>query len=119
MSIVSKVSMKKVMLINSDPRNINRMVNHISWQTDGQEKIAVSYSNLDFHSHFIHDRVDSLLWNIGTDRRNDSLTDFPSLENPNQPELILQSNSPLTTVEFNPKDNQQILGGCLNGQVCS
>ena len=40
------------------------------------------------------------------------------VEIPNQPALILQPRSSLTTVQFNPKDAQQILAGCVNGQLC-
>lgn len=40
------------------------------------------------------------------------------VEIPNQPALILQPRSSLTTVQFNPKDSQQILAGCVNGQLC-
>ncbi|CAF4470035.1 unnamed protein product, partial [Adineta steineri] len=30
-------------------QNTNHMANHISWQPDGQRKMAVSYCNLDFN----------------------------------------------------------------------
>ena len=46
------------------------------------------------------------------------LTVFFLIENPNKPEIILKPNSSLNTVEFNPKDSNQVLAGCLNGQVC-
>ncbi|CAF3613219.1 unnamed protein product [Rotaria socialis] len=82
--------------------NINQMVNHISWQPDGQRKIAVSYCNFDY-SPAIMSKIDSLVWDI---------------QYPNKPELILKPNSSLSSVEFNQKDAQQILAGCLNGQVC-
>lgn len=32
--------------------------------------------------------------------------------------MILKPNSSLNIMEFNPKDINQILGGCVNGQVC-
>ncbi|CAF1672059.1 unnamed protein product [Adineta ricciae] len=82
--------------------NLNQMVNHMSWQPDGQRKIAVSYSNLEFNP-IQTNPIDSLVWDI---------------EDANKPETILKSNSSLTTVEFNPKDTNQILAGCTNGQVC-
>ena len=44
--------------------NRNEMVNRISWQSDGQRKIAVSYGN----GHFNLARtnlIDSLVWDIG------------------------------------------------------
>ncbi len=90
--------------------NRNHMVNHISWQPDGQRKMAVSYSNT----------IDSFVWDIGIDLLA-SYREFSFrwlIENPNQPEIILKSNSSLNTVEFNPKDTNQILAGCHNGQVC-
>ncbi|CAF1149392.1 unnamed protein product [Adineta steineri] len=83
-------------------QNINHMANHISWQPDGQRKMAVSYCNLDFNPNRIN-TIDSLVWDI---------------ENPNKPDFILKPNSSLTTVEFNPKDTNQILAGCHNGQIC-
>ncbi|CAF2053309.1 unnamed protein product [Rotaria magnacalcarata] len=82
--------------------NINQMANHISWQPDGQRKIAVSYCNFDY-SPVIMSKIDSLVWDI---------------QSPNKPELILKPNSSLSSVEFNQKDTHQILAGCLNGQVC-
>jgi hypothetical protein len=40
------------------------------------------------------------------------------IQYPNNPEIILKLNSSLSTVEFNQKDTNQILAGCLNEQVC-
>lgn len=42
--------------------NRNQMVNHISWQADGQRKIAVSYGDVQVHL----DTVESLVWDIGS-----------------------------------------------------
>ncbi|CAF1551371.1 unnamed protein product [Adineta ricciae] len=94
-------NVKTVNLYNHQS-NLNQMVNHMSWQPDGQRKIAVSYSNLEFNP-IQTNPIDSLVWDI---------------EDANKPETILKSNSSLTTVEFNPKDTNQILAGCTNGQVC-
>ncbi|CAF4430086.1 unnamed protein product, partial [Adineta steineri] len=38
--------------------------------------------------------------------------------NPNKPDFILKPNSSLTTVDFNPKETNQILAGCHNVQIC-
>ncbi|CAF1683368.1 unnamed protein product [Adineta ricciae] len=94
-------NVKTVNLYNHQS-NLNQMVNHMSWQPDGQRKIAVSYSNLEF-TPIQTNPIDSLVWDI---------------EDANKPESILKSNSSLTTAEFNPKDTNQILAGCTNGQVC-
>jgi dynein intermediate chain 2 len=35
-----------------------------------------------------------------------------------KPDLILKPMSPLVSIEFNPKDQHQLVAGCYNGQVC-
>lgn len=44
--------------------NRNQMVNHISWQADGQRKIGVSYGDIQFNSGRM-DTIESLVWDIG------------------------------------------------------
>ena len=50
--------------MSSHHQNINHMANHISWQADGQRKIAVSYGDLDFNPSRTQ-TIDSLIWDIG------------------------------------------------------
>lgn len=39
------------------------MANHISWQSDGQRKIAVSYCNFDFNPISMKP-LDSVVWDL-------------------------------------------------------
>jgi len=49
----------------SDPHNIRRTANHISWYADGARKIAVSYCNLEFQAATNDSFIDSYIWDIG------------------------------------------------------
>jgi hypothetical protein len=49
----------------SDPQNVRRTANHISWNADGARKLAVSYCNLEFQSATNDTFIDSYIWDIG------------------------------------------------------
>jgi len=85
-----------------DPSKHKRTANHLSWNADGC-KLAVAYCSMDFTNH--DDKsYDSYVWDIDA---------------PNKPTDTLRPlNSPCVTLEYNPKDQHIVLGGCLNGQVC-
>ncbi len=51
--------------IFSDPHNVRRTANHISWNADGARKLAVSYCNLEFQSATNDTFIDSYIWDIG------------------------------------------------------
>merc|ERR1712071_195509 len=84
-----------------DPSKHKRTANHLSWNADGC-KLAVAYCSMDFVN--ADDRCyDSYVWDI---------------EAPNKPtDTLTPTNSPCVTLEYNPKDQHIVLGGCLNGQV--
>ncbi|XP_030317971.1 dynein intermediate chain 2, axonemal [Calypte anna] len=92
----------KTINILRDPNVIKRMATHISWNPNISEKLAVAYSNLQFQHSTRNMSFDSYIWD---------------LENPNNPELSLTPSSPLVCLEYNPKDNNILVGGCYNGQI--
>ncbi|PNI32560.1 DNAI2 isoform 3 [Pan troglodytes] len=92
----------KTINVFRDPQEIKRAATHLSWHPDGNRKLAVAYSCLDFQRAPVGMSSDSYIWD---------------LENPNKPELALKPSSPLVTLEFNPKDSHVLLGGCYNGQI--
>ena len=40
-----------------------------------------------------------------------------SVGNPNTPETVLKSSSPMLCIEYNPKDPHLLVGGYYNGQL--
>ncbi|XP_066092984.1 dynein axonemal intermediate chain 2 isoform X1 [Saccopteryx bilineata] len=92
----------KTINVFRDPQDIKRSATHLSWHPDGNRKLAVAYSCLNFQRAPKGMSHDSYIWD---------------LENPNRPELILKPSSPLVTLEYNPKDSHVLLGGCYNGQI--
>ncbi|KAM4691857.1 dynein axonemal intermediate chain 2 [Rhinophrynus dorsalis] len=85
-----------------DPNEIKRTATHLSWHPDGNRKLAVAYSCLEFQRAPKDMSYDSYIWDI---------------ENPNKPELTLKPVSPLVSLEYNPKDSHILVGGCYNGQI--
>lgn len=92
----------KTINVFRDPNDIKRSVSHLSWYPDGNRKLAVAYSNLEFQRSSPNTSYDSYIWDI---------------ENPNKPELTLKPVSPLVCLEYNPKDSHVLVGGCYNGQI--
>ncbi|KAI3386145.1 hypothetical protein SNEBB_010015 [Seison nebaliae] len=94
-------SMKTVNVFR-DPMSTKRTANHLSWHPEGGRHLAVSYCNLEFDKFPEQTQADAYIWDI---------------ENPNKPDFVVKSLSPLVTIEYQPKDANILLGGCLNGQV--
>ncbi|XP_055448089.1 dynein axonemal intermediate chain 2 isoform X2 [Psammomys obesus] len=92
----------KTINVFRDPQEIKRTATHLSWHPDGNRKLAVAYSCLNFQRAPMGMSHDSYVWD---------------LENPNRPEIALKPSSPLITLEYNPKDSHVLLGGCYNGQI--
>lgn len=85
-----------------DPNEIKRSATHISWHPDSQNKVAVSYSILQFQESPEKMSTNSYIWDV---------------RKPNQPESELQPTSPLVCCEYNPRSPDHIAGGCYNGLV--
>ncbi|KAJ1071954.1 hypothetical protein AB1E18_015003 [Capra hircus] len=92
----------KTINVFRDPQEIKRPATHVSWYPDGNRKLAVAYSCLNFQRAPEGMSNESYIWD---------------LENPNRPEITLKPSSPLVTLEYNPKDSHVLLAGCYNGQI--
>jgi len=85
-----------------DPCAIKRWATQICWRPDTSDKLAVAYCPLSFQSFPEGMSMSSFIWDM---------------HNSNTPDQELQPNSPLCSLQYNPKDIHQILGGCYNGLV--
>ena len=97
----------KGLAVFRDPSPISRTATCIDWHpgTHLEGRIAVAYSVLRFQDPRLMSKVmsmDSYLWDI---------------QKPNTPESTLKVNSPLCSIKFNPKNPDQLVGGCYNGVV--
>jgi dynein intermediate chain 2 len=92
----------KTVNIMRDPNDIKRSVSHISWYPDGAQKLAAAYSILEFQRSPVGMNPNSFVWDIS---------------NPNTPETVLKSSSPMLCIEYNPKDPHLLVGGYYNGQL--
>ncbi|XP_039085684.1 dynein intermediate chain 2, axonemal isoform X2 [Hyaena hyaena] len=102
MEVTEEAPSAKTINVFRDPQEIKRSATHLSWHPDGNRKLAVSYSCLNFQRAPEGMSHESYIWD---------------LENPNKPETVLKPSSPLVTLEYNPKDSHVLLGGCYNGQL--
>lgn len=83
---------------NPDAR---REANYVSWHPESTH-IAVAYSCLNFQRTPSDMKETSYIWD---------------LNNPNVPYQALTPNSPLTSLEYNPRSADMICGGSYNGLV--
>ncbi|KAK2503602.1 hypothetical protein MC885_021843 [Smutsia gigantea] len=100
--VMEEAPSAKTINVFRDPQEIKRPATHLSWHPDGNRKLAVAYSCLNFQRAPAGMSHESYIWD---------------LENPNKPEIVLKPSSPLVTLEYNPKDSHVLLGGCYNGQI--
>nr|XP_017499480.2 dynein intermediate chain 2, axonemal isoform X2 [Manis javanica] len=100
--VMEEAPSAKTIKVFRDPQEIKRPATHLSWHPDGNRKLAVAYSCLNFQRAPEGMSHESYIWD---------------LENPNKPEIVLKPSSPLVTLEYNPKDSHVLLGGCYNGQI--
>ncbi|ELK37065.1 Dynein intermediate chain 2, axonemal [Myotis davidii] len=104
----------KTINVFRDPQEIKRSATHLSWHPDGNRKLAVAYSCLNFQRAPEGMSHDSYIWDLGEGRTGsgrDSRREGPGQEGWEEP------SSPLVTLEYNPKDSHVLLGGCYNGQI--
>ncbi|KAL6259716.1 hypothetical protein P5V15_009629 [Pogonomyrmex californicus] len=88
----------------ADPQPIVRPINHLSWSPSVQNRLAASYTFMEFEKKLSNVNPFSYIWDI---------------ENPNTPVICLKSSSPLIIVEFNPRDPSMLISGLMSGQVCN
>lgn len=89
----------KVTTLLKDP--YKRTVSALDFPSD-ERKLASAHSCLKFQSPDQSSSTEGYIWN---------------LENPNYPETILKSPSPIVSLNFNPKNSTELLGGLYNGQI--
>ncbi|XP_059050189.1 dynein intermediate chain 3, ciliary-like [Achroia grisella] len=78
-----------------------RPITSICWQPEGGHRFAATYADVDFYRN-THSTVDSYIWDI---------------ENANFPEVVIHPTVPLLDLQFNPRDQNVLAGGLINGQV--
>lgn len=92
----------KTVAVFRDPNDVKRAATKISWHPDNANKLAVSYSILQFQQMPKNMPLCSYIWD---------------LQNPNQPDRKIIPQSPLSCLEFNPRSPDQLVGGSYNGLV--
>ncbi|XP_028026700.1 dynein intermediate chain 3, ciliary-like [Bombyx mandarina] len=86
---------------DGDGTEATRPVSSICWQPDGGQRFAVTYIDVDFNRN-ARAPIVSYIWN---------------LENANQPEVTFTPPCPLLDLIYNPRDQNLMAGGLVNGQV--
>lgn len=99
-SEISDVPSAKSLNVYRDPNTIKRAATSVSWYPDEGHKIAVAYSILQFQSMPANMSLNSYIWDV---------------EIPNCPDQTLTPSSPLTCLQYNPKDPHVLVGGYYNG----
>lgn len=96
-------SSKDIIYNFRDPPGIcKRSVSEISWHTENPSKLAASYAINRFQQTPAKMKTESYIWDLA---------------NPNEPEITLESPSPVTNISFNHKLTDIVGGGCANGIV--
>jgi dynein intermediate chain 2 len=86
-----------------DPNEFKRAATKISFHPEGPNKLAVSYSILQFQQAPDSMPTASYIWDVN---------------NPNQPDTaIMPSSSALACLVFNPRSPDHLVGGSYNGLV--
>ncbi|XP_050528692.1 dynein intermediate chain 3, ciliary-like isoform X4 [Daktulosphaira vitifoliae] len=88
--------------VMSDPSNLTRPVQHLSWSPDEASKIAVSYANVEFETRGSSNSPNSYIFD---------------LEDSTMPSFIVTSQFPIVKLEFNSRDKNNLAGGLISGQV--
>eukprot|EP00668_Euglena_longa_P046390 GGOE01062075.1.p1 GENE.GGOE01062075.1~~GGOE01062075.1.p1 ORF type:complete len:595 (+),score=223.86 GGOE01062075.1:63-1847(+) len=91
----------RTLTVFTDPSPIKRGAVSLSWHQDAR-RLAVAYCQMKFQGNTEGMSLKSHIWDIG---------------NPNMPEVDLIPTSPLCSIQFNPKDQYLVAGGCYNGVV--
>lgn len=92
----------KTVSVFRDPNEVKRSATKLSWHPEGPNKLAVSYSILQFQQTPSNMDYKSYIWDV---------------HNPNNPDAELLPPSPLTSIVYNPRSPDHIVGGCYNGIV--
>jgi dynein intermediate chain 2 len=101
--VVEEPPSTKTAAVLRDPEGeVPREANCISWHPDQANKLAVAYSSLQFQNGRTGMKATSYIWDLNT---------------PNSPDYALTPQSPLVSLEYNPKKQEEICGGSYNGLI--
>ena len=89
----------KTVCVFRDPQAVQRSASKISWHPDAPNKVAVAYAVTAFQSAQGGEAC-SYIWDI---------------QSPNHPDATLLPLSPLTTLAYNPRSPDHVVGGSYNG----
>eukprot|EP00759_Apiculatamorpha_spiralis_P009920 PhF_6_TR16993/c0_g1_i1/m.25707/K11143/DNAI2; dynein intermediate chain 2, axonemal len=89
----------KTVTVFKDPATKARTASSLSWSGDGK-RVAVGYCNVRFQGNTEATPTASYIWDI---------------TNPNEPEITLNPQSPLCSIEYYNKDPHLVAGGSFNG----
>jgi dynein intermediate chain 2 len=92
----------KTVAVFRDPNEIKRAATKISWHPELANKVAVSYSILQFQQMPDKMPITSYIWDVN---------------NPNQPDATISPQSPLCCLVYNPRSPDHLVGGSYNGMV--
>lgn len=90
----------KTIGVFKDPNDVKRSANKICWHPDDPNKMAISYSILQFQQMPDKMPMSSYIWDVNQ---------------PNAPDAEMTAQSPLTCCVYNPRSSDHILGGMYNG----
>jgi len=92
----------KTAAVFRDPYPVHREANCLSWHPEGPNKLAVAYSKLGFQQMPSDMALTSYIWDLNS---------------PNEPEMSLNPQSALVSLEYNPRQDQTLVGGSYNGLI--
>lgn len=85
-----------------DPNETKRSASKICWHPDGNAKVAVSYSVMQFQQMPENMPRSSYIWDVNS---------------PNEPDQEILPQSPLCSLVYNPRSTDHMVGGSYNGQI--
>ncbi|KAL0280497.1 UNVERIFIED_CONTAM: hypothetical protein PYX00_001767 [Menopon gallinae] len=85
-----------------DPAEVKRPISHLSWSADCAT-FAATYCNMDFHKKKLIEDKASYIWDA---------------EIPSNPQITLETKTPIVALEYNPRDKHSLVAGLYTGQVC-
>lgn len=85
-----------------DPAEIQRPISHLSWSADCAT-FAATYCNMDFQKRKPNEDKSSYIWDA---------------EIPSNPQITLETKTPIVALEYNPRDKHSLVAGLYTGQVC-
>ena len=104
---LERESVLKTISVFADPARgkstTTRPVSCISWSPNGGEKIAIAYCSPQFLGCLDANSTDGFIFDI---------------TNPTKHVHRLHAPSSLTSIQYNPREESQIAGGCHEGHIC-